>query len=217
MAAGCATQGQQSSPAPFAPVAAAGALAGPWDTAAQFAGAPEALKVAPQAGSRAPWLDRQHGLFVPFAAPALEAAWPRSRAVYLIWRRGGPDGPVSRQRIWQFGPDDAGGVQMRFFTLPRAPETGFSPVALAALTPADLSGYPATCHLPVTPAAQGWQAAIPDSCWINAASGRRMRLEAVIAVSGPRLSYREAGVLESGAPAFVVPGTGDYLFDRTAR
>jgi hypothetical protein len=201
---------------------AAQALAGDWDTEAQYAAAAPELKVTPQAGSRAPWLDRQHGRFIPVNAPALEAAWPGSHAVYLIWRRGGPDGPVSRQRLWQFGPDGAGSAQMRFYTLPAAPPQGYGPEALAALTPADLSGYPASCHLPVqttpkTGEAGGWQAAIPDTCWITAASGRRMRLEAVIELDGQRLSYREAGTLESGAPAFVVPGTGAYAFERVAR
>jgi hypothetical protein len=47
-----------------------------------------------------------------------------------------------------------------------------------------------------------------------ARSGRRMRLQALVALDDKTLSYQEEGVLEDGAVAFRVPGGPAYRFNR---
>ena len=105
--AGC---GKWQSPQP--PIDAGGslvtALAGNWNNAAQFADAPNALKVPPSVNGD--WLDLQHAAFTPIEAPAIG-----ERVLYLEWRNGGPDGAISRQRIWSFRTDTTGATRMDFF------------------------------------------------------------------------------------------------------
>lgn len=193
------------------------ALVGEWDTKAQFDAAPEAIKRPATAGGE-PWLDRQHARFTAIKAPGL--AGPRDTAVFFAWRTGGPEGPVSRERIWVFeAGNDGRFLQMNFHTLKApAPANAFTnpDTAFAGFTQADVISYPAACKLPVETTQSGWRAAIPAGCAITARSGRRMSLSASIVLDGDRLSYEEAGVLESGAFAFKVPGAEPYRFARLA-
>ena len=194
-----------------APMPTGGALTGAWTNAAQFAAAPDALKQPPAAGHPYDWIDVQHARFAPVSAPALgDAVW------YLEWRAGGPDGDISRQRLWAFRETGAGRV-MDFYTFRDAePYAGVltDDGRFAALTPEDLIGYGEACALPVTQTPDGWRAAIPETCVIVARSGRSMTLSAEIVLAGDALSYSEAGVLEGGAYAFKVPGGPPYRFER---
>jgi hypothetical protein len=190
-------------------------LAGVWDNRRQFDTADPALRRPPAAGTPYPWLDRQHALFREVEAPGL--AGPNGRAVHLVWRSGGPDGPVSRQRLWVFRPAADGGYAMQFLLPKRAdPLLDAAPdgPAFRALGPTDVVGYPPACDLPVRPSPQGFEAHIPPDCVIVAGSGRTMRLQASIRLEGDRLVYSEAGLLPDGSFAFRVPGSDPYCFDR---
>lgn len=192
-------------------------LAGIWDNAVQHQSAPAAWR-RPPANDGQPWLDRQHARFRLVHAPGLTPAG--GQAVWLEWRAGGPDGPVSRQRLWVFRPVPGGGHVMDFFTL-NAPEALNVPemearAVLARLGPADVRAYGGDCALPVRRTRDGWEASIPAGCVISARSGRSMRLSARIGVSGRTLTYEEAGTLPDGATAFRVPGAGAYRFEKAA-
>lgn len=204
----------------FAPVHAAvrldeltGAMAGEYDNAVQFEAAPAALKVPPSVGGD--WLDHQHALFAKVEAPAIGA-----RVLYLEWRSSGPDGPISRQRIWSFRHDASGTLRMDFFALVdgepwagRAEESG----AFLDLQLDQLRGYGPDCALRFQPAADGgWLGAISaEECSLVAASGRRMGIDALVEVGvDGSIRYQESGRLESGQYAFRVPPTHPYVFER---
>ncbi|MFN3369925.1 MAG: CpcT/CpeT family chromophore lyase [Sphingomonadaceae bacterium] len=190
-------------------------MAGDWDNQRQHAVADPALHRPPAAGTPYPWLDQQHARFRLVQTPGL--AGPDERAIHLVWRSGGPDGPISRQRLWIFRPATNGSFTMRFL-MPRQAgglaEAAPDSAAFRALGPADVVSYPASCDLPVTPTRRGFVASIPAVCEIMAGSGRTMRLEARIELDGDKLTYAEAGRLPDGSFAFRVPGGGSYCFER---
>jgi hypothetical protein len=203
---------------PFASAAAdslAAALIGAWDNQAQVDAADPVLLRPPAAGFPYGWIDRQHAQFRKVTVPGIAAQ--DAHAIFLEWRSGGPDGPISRQRLWLFRARRDGSLEMDFFAF-RAPETlaGASGEAerFAALGPEDLIGYGTECTLPVTVTPTGWRADIPDTCRIRAQSGRVMTLSASIRLEGDQLFYEEAGLLEDGAYAFRVPGGLPYRFER---
>lgn len=183
-------------------------LAGIWSNAAQVAAADPALIRPPAAGHPYEWIDLQHASFTPVVIPALPG-----QAVHLAWRSGGPQGPISRQRIWLFRRLADGGTAMDFYT-PRQPEAMVSskPGAVLSLTLDDLISYGAACSLPVTATASGFSASIPAGCAITARSGRTMTLSARIGWDGETLRYQEAGTLADGSYAFKVPGGPAYEF-----
>ncbi len=190
-------------------------LVGAWDNRAQFEAAPAALKVPPTVEGE--WMDLQHARFTRVSAPALG-----SHVVYLEWRRGGPDGEVSRQRLWSFRRDAAGRMVMDFYAFrdgaPYAGQ-GDSPQAFIAVTPEQLRAYPSGCELDFTRRPDGGSSGVvtPDRCVIVAASGRRMGILAEIDIGASgTLGYREYGRLEDGRYAFRVPPTGPYRFVRLA-
>jgi CpeT/CpcT family (DUF1001) len=193
-------------------------LIGQWDNSAQMADAPEALKRPPVAGGAYEWIDFQHARFFPVATPELTR--DGAKALYLVWRTNGPDGPVSRQRLWVFRTLESGAQVMDFYAF----KDGKPFEALTSDTGAfktvklnDLTAYGPQCSLPVTATASGWSAAIPTTCSITARSGRKMVLSATITVSRDNFSYSEQGMLESGALAFKVPGGPVYGFARLGR
>jgi hypothetical protein len=193
-------------------------LTGSWDNSAQMAAAPDALKRPPVAGGAYEWIDGQHATFFPVRAPAITGRG--ARAIYLIWRSGGPDGPISRQRLWVFRNSAEHGLGMDFYAFKdgRPFETAKrGDDAFKRLTLNDLTAYGPQCTLPVTATDTGWRAAIPSSCAITARSGRKMTLSAQIELSSDTLTYSEQGTLESGALAFKVPGGPSYQFVRTGR
>jgi hypothetical protein len=210
--AGCATT--PSAPARPDLAALSGGLIGAWDTKAQFDAAPEALKRPPVAGDAYAWLDRQYAQFARVDAPAIG-----SHVIYLEWRGGGPQGAISRQRLWSFRTDAAGKVRMDFFTF-KAPEpfagSAAQAGAFAALKADDLIGYGEACGLYVeATSATTFDAKIDEGqCQITARSGRKMGIEARVTLMTTGLLYNEAGILADGAIAFKVPGGPPYDFRR---
>lgn len=205
---GCAA----SSPNPRQPLSL---LTGQWDNSAQMADAPETLKRPPVAGGAYEWIDFQHARFFPVDVPALTG--DGSKALYIVWRSNGPDGPVSRQRLWVFRTNAGGQVHMDFYAF-KNPQP-FEALtqddgAFKAITLDDLTAYGPQCSLPVIMQERGWSASIPNTCAITARSGRKMVLSAQIDVNGDALTYTEQGTLESGAVAFKVPGGPPYQFER---
>lgn len=204
--AGCATAAPEAGT-----VERVFAQAGVYDNAAQYAAAPEALKRPPVAGRPYDWLDRQHALFLPVEAPGLGG-----RVLYLEWRSGGPEGAISRQRLWRFR-ETASGPVMDFFTF-RDPGPFADPATraerLRAVKEADLIGYGEACALPLRIEGEAVAAEIPPSCTITARqSGRAMRIEARVEWRPGRIGYREAGVLADGGYAFLVPGGERLAYD----
>jgi hypothetical protein len=189
------------------------ALAGAWDNGAQFDAAPAALKVPPSVQGE--WLDLQHARFAKVTVPALGP-----QVLYLEWRSGGPDGPISRQRLWSFRSDDTGALRMDFFAfVDGKPFAGrqADPDAFKGLAATDLRSYGPACALrfdaPAPGIARGRITAA--ACSITAASGRRMGIDAEFTLEADgSLSYREAGTLEDGRAAFRVPPTMPYRFVR---
>jgi hypothetical protein len=188
-------------------------LIGTWDNNAQMASAPETLKRAPVAGGAYDWLDGQYATF--FAVDAPLVAGKDAKAIYLVWRNGGPTGTISRQRLWVFRTLPSGQTVMDFYAFknPQAFEiaTGQNE-AFKALKMDDLTAYGPECALPVVSGTTGWTAEIPNTCAITARSGRKMVLSARIEVGANAFSYTERGTLESGALAFKVPGGPAYQF-----
>lgn len=185
---------------------------GSYDTQRQFDAAPDDLRREPAAGHPYDWLDRQHATFRWVDAPAIG-----EHVMYLEWRRGGPRGPISRQRLWVFVQRDHAWF-MDFYTLP---DDGSAPRSrlgddFRSLAAAQLVGYGADCALPISRDDAGATFRIPASCDIVTRSGRRMRLSATVRFESGRIRYREQGVLDTGAVAFLVPGQvdRDYEFDR---
>ena len=191
-------------------------LEGSWSNQAQFDAAPDALKRAPAPGHPYDWLDLQYAEFFIVDAPQLG-----DHAVYLEWRAGAPDGPISRQRMWVFHDDPDGGLGgMDFYTL-RDPDRyagrGEEAGAFADLTLQDLTGYPDGCTLTGFPPA--YVGAIyevsPRTCTITARSGREMGIQATIVIRPDSVTYSEAGVLADGSYAFLVPGGARLAYQFT--
>ena len=193
-------------------------LVGRWDNAAQVAAAPEALKRPPVAGGAYEWIDWQDAAFTPVDVPALTG--DGATALFLIWRTNGPNGSISRQRLWVFRNAASGQPIMDFYAF-KSPQNYENPIsskdAFRAITLDDLTVYGPLCSLPVIASSTGWRASIPSTCAITARSGRKMVLSAQIVLDGNSLSYSEQGLLESGALAFKVPGGPPYQFVRKAR
>jgi hypothetical protein len=188
------------------------AMAGTWDNWAQFAAAPDTLKVPPTVDGE--WLDLQHATFTRVEAPALG-----SHVLYLEWHKGGSGGEISRQRLWSFRNDSEDGLRMDFYAFidgkpfaGRAGEQG----AFETLTRDTVRGYGPACalHFELRPA--GFVGAISATdCTITAASGRRMGINARVALTADgTLEYQESGVLDDGRYAFRVPPTVPYRFQR---
>ncbi len=189
-------------------------LAGDFDNLAQVRALPHGVAREPTPGQ--PWVDHQFARFIPFAAPALG-----EQVYYLEWRAGGPEGPVSRQRVWAFLPRRGEVTPMRFYTLARGEDwaaAAADPAALAALSTQALLAYPEGCEVLFAPARDGGllTGEIPaGACSIVARqSGRRMEIRARISLEGDRLEYDEAGLLEDGRAAFRVPQGFRYEFRR---
>lgn len=191
------------------------ALIGTWDNQAQIKAAPADLLRPPAAGNPYPWVDAQSAQFFEVNAPQI--AGPKDQAIYLIWRSGGANGPISRQRLWVFRPQASGETVMDFYAL-KTPEA-FSSArpgtdAFQNVTLDDLTAYGPACSLPVLRTATGWTASIPTTCSITARSGRKMTLSANLVLDGKNFSYQEHGMLETGAFAFKVPGGPAYQFTK---
>lgn len=188
-------------------------LEGDWSNAAQYASADAALKVEPSV--EGDWLDLQHASFRRVEAPAIGAD-----VLYLEWRRGGPTGEISRQRLWSFRSDGDGLVRMDFHAFvdgkPYAGR-GAEPGAFKGVAPSALRSYAPECALRFeTVPAGGWLGEVTsEECRIVAASGRGMGIDARVQLGADgTLSYRESGRLDDGRYAFRVPPTVPYRFER---
>ncbi len=204
-----------SDPVDVDPARVVADLAGSWSNAAQYALAPAELKVEPSVDGD--WLDLQYAGFHRVEAPAIG-----DNVLYLEWRRGAVDGPISRQRLWSFRTDADGVLRMDFHAfVDGAPFAGRGSEAgaFASLETAALRSYAPECALRFEPsAAGGWVGRIgADQCRIVSASGRAMGIEAVVELdAGGVLTYRESGRLDDGRYAFQVPPTMPYRFERIA-
>ncbi|MFW6412642.1 MAG: CpcT/CpeT family chromophore lyase [Oceanicaulis sp.] len=190
-------------------------MAGLWSNQTQYDAAPDALKREPAAGAPYDWLDLQYAQFHPVRAPQIG-----DHVVYLEWRSGAADGPVSRQRLWAFRENAEGGLAgMDFYTF-RDPAPfegrGGEAGAFEQVSPEDLIAYPYGCTLTArVPAWDGHAFDVaPEDCVITARSGRRMGIRADVEIAPWRIGYSEAGLLEDGSYAFLVPGGDAYEFRR---
>jgi hypothetical protein len=184
-------------------------LEGEWSNATQYRNAPASLKVPPSVAGE--WLDWQYAVFRKIDAPLIG-----THVLYLEWRSGGPQGALSRQRIWSFRTDDAGKTRMDFYAF----QDGLRWVALPpadyrALSPSALRGYGPQCALYVTASAAGLDGRITAAeCTLTAASGRSMGIDATFSVANNLLRYQESGRLATGDYAFRVPPTMPYAFEK---
>lgn len=205
---GCASTG----PVPDPREALLEGMMGSWDNRAQFSAAPGTLKMPPSVEGE--WLDLQHASFSRVVAPALG-----DHVLYLEWRSGGAEGPVSRQRLWSFRIDSDGAVRMDFHAfIDGKPYVGKGgePETFESLGVEALRGYGPDCALRFVQTPTGFVGTIgAQECTITAASGRRMGIDARVALTPDgTLEYQESGVLDDGRFAFRVPPTGPYLFRR---
>lgn len=188
------------------------ALAGVWDNQVQFNAVPEALKVAPSVNGD--WLDVQHASFTKIDAPLIG-----THVMYLEWRNQNKAGAISRQRIWSFRIDETGQVRMDFYAfVDGVPWAGMGGQAGAfrELKAMQLRGYGTACGLKFSLAANVFEGNITsDECSLTAASGRRMGIDARVAMlTDGTLTYQESGKLADGRYAFRVPPTMPYRFIR---
>ncbi len=191
-------------------------LTGRFSNAEQYERIPEEWRREPAAGNPYPWLDLQYATHTRVEAPELG-----EHVIYLEWRSGAEDGPVSRQRLWVFRQDEAGALTgFDFFTLRdpqpfagRAGEEG----AFAALTEEDLVGYPDSCLVRAhqSPGGAYHFAVAGQDCVITAQSGTEMRIHASVRASRTFFTYRESGVTPDSRVVFQVPGAPEpYTFRR---
>lgn len=191
-------------------------LTGRFSNAQQYGRIPEEWRREPAAGNPYEWLDLQYATHTRVDAPGLG-----DHVIYLEWRSGAADGPISRQRIWVFREDENGVLTgFDFFTLRdpqpfagRAGEEG----AFASLTADDLIGYPQGCLAASSPPAHvGYRFAVePEDCVITAQSGTQMRIHASVRTSHSFFTYRESGVTPDNRIVFQVPGAPEpYTFRR---
>lgn len=155
---------------------------------------------------------RLHAVMAPVSVPALPG-----RAIYLQWRDGGPDGKVTRQRLWVF-QDMPDGVRMKFFGFRDGPawvDAHLAPERLRQLEPEQLVAYPPICDLPWVDRPEGLMASIPPGCRIvTQRTQRTMDLAADIQVTSRGFDYAESGRLEDGTIVFQLPPAGRYAFSR---
>lgn len=187
-------------------------LSGTFDNARQFEAAPAAVKVAPRVDGL--WLDRQIARFWRVDAPALGA-----EVIYLEWRSGSREGPISRQRLWVFRPAADGSVAMAFHAFKNPGSwagKADSPEGFRLITKDDLVSYPESCDARFVRADKHrWQGRIrPEDCLITAQSGRTMALDVSIDILPGQLIYQEAGLLGDGKRAFHVPSAAPYRFEK---
>lgn len=206
----------ESAPGPGSAGHALAFLSGRFSNQGQWDNADPELRREPVTGDAHEWLDLQYATHTPIEAPALG-----DHVLYLEWRSGGPEGEISRQRIWVLREGEDGQVTgFDFFTFrDPAPYAGRAdePGAFADLTPDELIGYPQGCLAQSQPAAHaGYYFAIePETCLITAQSGTQMRIHASIRALGNSLTYREQGTAEESRVVFRVPGTAmPYSFAR---
>ena len=188
-------------------------LSGTYSNAAQRSELPD--EIATRYTPDAPWLDTQYAIFAPVKVPAMG-----ENTLYLQWHRDNEDGPIIRQRIWQFEQLDAQTVAMRFYALKKAAakaslDAHKYPERVQDFAKHQLIVYPDNCVVVWRRVDKSVVGEIAPGCSITAyESGRSMTLHANIVVNDDGLTYRESGVLDEGSYAFLVPGYQAYEFKR---
>ncbi|KAA5801577.1 hypothetical protein F1654_11810 [Alkalicaulis satelles] len=211
LAACTAPQGAGDERAPDAPAAQAAALegvaiarlmAGRFDNAAQ---------------SEADGRTRLHVIHEAAASQALPGA-----LIYAQLHTGGPDGPVYRQRLYQFadapGPD--GRLAMAVWTL-RDPaafaDEDERPAMLSQLTPDALERFDPGCDFHWTGDGGLYRGEISkgDCRMISRRSGRELVVTAEFTISADLFTHGEAGRYgDDGEYAFAPEGGIDNHYDR---
>ena len=190
-----------------------GVLEGTFDNARQMAAVPPGTPTKPTPGKA--WVDAQYARFVRFEAPLLGEI-----VYYMEWRAGAPDAALTRQRVWAFSGTKTANPRMRFYTLDSPglwSAAAKDPALLAPLSRAGLHEYPAGCELQFARRSDGrLEGRIPpDACRITARETKRtMTIDAAIVLGRDGFVYDEAGTLDDGRKAFVVPEGFRYEFDR---
>lgn len=151
-------------------------------------------------------LDLYYATHTRVDAPALG-----EHAIYVEWRAGADDGPVSRQRLWVFREGEerwSAGFDVFKFRDPeafagRADEEG----AFASLTGEDLIGYPEACVVADgSPAHGGYYFTIASNdCIVTAESGVEIRLRASLHGHHHFFTYREWASTLEGQIVFEFP------------
>lgn len=190
-----------------------GVLEGSFDNARQMATLAPGTATKPTPGK--PWVDAQYARFVRFEAPLLGEI-----VYYMEWRAGAADAPLTRQRVWAFSGTKGATPRMRFYTLDSPglwSAAASDPGLLAQLSRAGLHEYPAGCELQFARRPDGrLEGRIPaNACRITARESKRtMTIDAAIVLGRDGFVYDEAGTLDDGRKAFVVPEGFRYQFDR---
>lgn len=182
-------------------------LVGSYDNAAQYQTADDGLKITPKIGDKRAWIDQQYARFKVVDIPSVPGT-----VVALEWRKGGPDGEMSRQRFWAFqlkGPN----ALMHFYGFKSDVDMA-DEAALSAITQDELIVYGDACALPVVKIEDGYQLSIPETCRIVTQSGRDMILSSTITIRRDTLTYEESGRLPDGTQIFEVPGKMAYVFQK---
>ncbi|MBI1263682.1 MAG: hypothetical protein GC187_02985 [Alphaproteobacteria bacterium] len=134
--------------------------------------------------------------------------------IYAQLHTGGPDGPVYRQRIYQFAaaPDADGRLPMAVWTL-HAPEAfadpGERPARLAGVTPGALERFDPGCDFYWTGGGALYRGAIADGdCRMDSRrTGRTLVITAEFTISAELFTHGEAGrYQDDGEYAFAPEG-----------
>lgn len=141
----------------------------------------------------------------------VEAPELGEHVIYVEWRSGAADGPVSRQRLWVFRDGEerwSTGFDVFKFRdseafAGRADEDG----AFASLTAEDLIGYPEECLVETqSPAHAGYYFTIESNdCIVTAETGDEIRLRASLRGHRHFFTYREWASTLEGQSVFEFP------------
>lgn len=152
---------------------------------------------------------RLHVIHQPARSDAMQGA-----LIYAQLHTGGPEGPVYRQRLYQFadGPDADGRLPMAVWTL-RAPgafaDPGERPARLAEVTPDELERFDPGCDFYWTGDGALYRGEIADGdCLIESRrTGRTLVITAEFTISAELFTHGEAGrYQDDGEYAFAPEG-----------
>lgn len=144
--------------------------------------------------------------------------------IYAQLHTGGPDGPVYRQRVYQFAdaPGADGRLAMAVWTL-RTPEAfteaGARAERLAAVTPDDLERFDPGCDFYWRGAGELYRGEITkgDCRMVSRRSGRELVVTAEFTISPGLFTHGEAGRYgDDGEYAFAPEGGVPNLYDRVS-
>lgn len=139
--------------------------------------------------------------------------------LYLEWRDPDANGPVTSQRVWSF-ERSGDALVMKYFTLNAAADKVLRGVhkqgdgdaaAVAALTLADLHGYPENCHFAMAIDGAVLTGETPASCVIyNRAEQTNMRPQV-------KLRFHPLGFVEDGTFTYESTGKSEHIVQEFVR